>query len=480
MSMKRSGTPELVWANKGRHLVASGEAGYTWADSVDQQEHPPASALRGSAGPTTGSENNLVIVGDAADAMGLLQREDLRAGVAGQVRLVYIDPPYNTGNAFAQYDDALDHEMWLSMFRDRLLGVRPLLAHDASVWVHLDDAEAHHARCVLDEVFGPAAFVATIVWQKRTTRESRKAFSSCHDYIHVYAPAGPKAWKLTRNLLEREPSEFRNRDGDPRGPWADAPFSAPGYRANQQYPIINPAGHRLLPPKGRSWYATEPVFKRLRADNRIWFPRAGAGLPRMKMFPNDVRGLVPFSMWGSDECGTNDDAKRHLMAMFPALEAFATPKPESLLERIVHIATSPGDLVLDCFAGSGTTPAVAHKMERRWVAVERSGSTVSDYLVPRLDRVVRGRDAGGVTESAAWTGGGNFGVLAVGAAATDERLLARLEAYFETPPHQRDSGVDHGPVDTSRPRRRSQPAPVLSLFDEPEDAEEAAASGSVA
>lgn len=437
MSVKRSAPPELVWANKTRQLVACGEADYEWADPDKVREVPPVSALRGSAGPTIGSEENLVIVGDALDALRVLEQQDRGKGVVGQVRLVYIDPPYNTGNAFAQYDDALDHAMWLSMFRDRLLAVRPLLAPDASVWVQLDDAEAHHARCVLDEVFGANAFVATIVWQKRNTRESRTAFSSRHDYIHVYAPAGPKAWKATRNLLERETSEFRNRDGDPRGPWADVPFTAPGYRANQQYPITNPAGERLLPPKGRSWYATEPVFERLEADNRIWFPRGGAGMPRMKVFPDEVRGLVPYSMWGSDECGTNDDAKRHLMAMFPALEAFATPKPETLLERIVHIATNPGDLVLDCFAGSGTTPAVAHKMGRKWIAVERSGSTAADYLVPRLDRVIRGVDAGGVTQAAAWTGGGSFGVLAVGEAATDARLSERIERYFETPSDQR-------------------------------------------
>lgn len=484
MSVKRSGDPELVWANKRRHLVAAGEAGYVWADSLDALEPVRAIALRGPAGGTTGSESNLVIVGDAADAMHALQRDEHCAGFIGQVRLVYIDPPYNTGNAFAQYDDALDHAMWLSMFRDRILAVRPLLAPDASVWVHLDDAEAHHARCVLDEVFGPDAFVATIVWQKRTTRESRKAFSSCHDYIHVYAPAGPKAWKMTRNLLEREPSEFHNRDGDPRGPWADAPFTAPGYRPNQQYPITNPAGDRLLPPKGRSWYATEPVFERLTADNRIWFPRGGAGLPRMKMFPSEVRGLVPFSMWGSDECGTNDDAKRHLMGMFPALEAFATPKPEALLERIIHIATSPGDLVLDCFAGSGTTPAVAHKMERRWIAVERSGSTVADYLVPRLDRVVRGVDAGGVTESTAWKGGGSFGVLEVGAGEAGDALSNRIDAYFETPPDQRDEHDVEASDAASRPCRRSQPAEVLSLFyesseDEASEVQVASASGSV-
>jgi adenine-specific DNA-methyltransferase len=330
------------------------------------------------------------------------------------VRLVYIDPPFNRGQGFAQYADSLTHSVWLTMLRDRLKAVKPLLGPTASVWVHLDDAEQHRARCVLDEVFGSSAFVTTIVWQTRTTRESRSAFSSNHDYIHVYAPAGPQRWKQSRNLLPKNLSSLRNRDGDPRGPWADAPFTAPGYRANQHYDITNPAGEILRPPKGRSWYATQPVYERLVKENRIWFPRDGAGLPRIKMFPEHLRGLVPFSLWGPDESGTNDDAKRHLMTMFPEVEPFATPKPESLLERIVHIGSDPGDLVLDFFAGSGTTAAVAHKMGRRWIAIERSAHTAATFTARRMLRVVDDLDPGGVTSAVDWHGGGSFVVATVG------------------------------------------------------------------
>jgi adenine-specific DNA-methyltransferase len=252
-----------------------------------------------------------------------------------------------------------------------------------------------------------------VVWQKRTTRESRSAFSSNHDYIHVYAPAGPQQWKRSRNLLPKDVGELRNRDGDPRGPWADAPFTAPGYRANQQYDIINPVGDVLRPPKGRSWYATKPVYDRLCEEDRIWFPRDGAGLPRVKMFPEHLRGLVPYSLWGPSEGGTNDEAKRHLMTMFPEQETFATPKPEALLERIIHIASDPGEVVLDFFAGSGTAAAVAHKMGRRWVAIERSVSTAADFTIPRLRRVVGGTDPGGVTTMTNWGGGGSFVVALV-------------------------------------------------------------------
>lgn len=462
-------SPELVWHNKEHSLVAKGRDGYGWSFGA------PGNADRSlqSAGWVGGGAevpNGLLVIGDALDAMMALQaapRDDL--SVDG-VRLVYIDPPFNTGQSFAQYEDALDHSTWLSMFRDRLLAVKPLLAPTASVWVHLDDAEAHHARCVLDEVFGAEAFVATVIWQKRTTRESRTAFSSNHDYIHVYAPSGPKKWKLARNLLPRDPNSFRNRDGDPRGPWADAPFTAPGYRPNQQYEIINPAGMPLHPPKGRSWYATEPVYRRLEADNRLWFPKGGEGLPRMKLFPHEVQGLVPFSIWSADDVGTNDDAKRQLMTMFPHLEAFATPKPERLLERIIHIATDPGDLVLDFFAGSGTTPAVAHKLGRKWVAVERSITTAADYTIPRLHRVIHGRDAGGISARPESLPGGRFEVLAVegcGEHVAPNFLAERLSALHVTPFDPLPTVGAKRPGNRTKKVASAEVVTMPSLFDEP-------------
>ena len=302
---------------------------------------------------------------------------------------------------------------WLSMMRDRLNALRPLLAENASVWVHLDDAEVHHARLVMDEVFGEKAFVASVAWQKRTTRDLRAAFSTNHDTIIVYAPSGPRKWKTSRNLLVKDTAQLANRDGDPRGPWADAPFTAPGYRSGQQYEITAPSGRVLLPPRGRSWYATEPTFQSLLADGRIWFPKDGDGSPRLKLFSHQLRGLVPFTVWGSSDTGTNDDAKRHLMVLFPDQEVFDTPKPELLLERIVHIATNPGDVVVDIFGGSGTSAAVAHKMRRRWMIAERNVQTVVDFLLPRVQRVTQGTDPGGITEATSWLGGGSFEVIHV-------------------------------------------------------------------
>ena len=401
---------QLIWPNKDLLLKASGEASYEWVQPTDQRLLTPLKFERLTAPPLKAPANVLAI-GDGLDVLEALAAQT--TVLDGGVRLVYIDPPFNTQVNFRQYNDTMQRSMWLSMIRDRLTALRPFLAEDASIWVHLDDSEVHRARSVMDEVFGESAFVASVVWQKKTTRDSRAAFSSNHDTILVYAPSGPKKWKTSRNLLVKDDARLQNRDNDPRGPWSDAPFTAPGYRKAQQYDIVTPTGQVLSPPRGRSWYATEQTYLDLLADDRIWFPKGGDGSPRLKLFAHQLRGLVPFTVWGATDTGTNDDAKRHLMAMFPTCEVFDTPKPESLLERIIHVATNPDELVVDIFGGSGTTAAVAHKMRRRWVIAERNTQTVLDFLLPRLQYVVDGNDPCGVTETTNWGGGGGFEVVHV-------------------------------------------------------------------
>lgn len=394
----------LSWPGKDLLLAPAGDARYEWVDPKGyvprglDELHTEARAGQAAHGT--------VICGDALDV--LMQTKGPIAEKS--VRLLYIDPPFNTGFRFGDYEDAMDSGQWLSMLRDRLRAVKPYLTDDASVWLHLDDSESHRARSILDEVFGTKGYVATIIWQRRTTRESRSAISTNHDSILVYAPAGPVTWKRRRNLLSKGTEELSNRDHDPRGPWADAPFTAPGYRANQQYTIVTPAGNSLRPPRGRSWYATEATFRQLLADDRIWFPKNGAGSPRIKLFPHQLRGLVPFSVWSAAETGTNDDGKRHLQALFPGGSVFATPKPEELIERIIHVATDPGELVMDLFGGSGTTATTAQKMGRDWVLVERSPQTVSNVILPRLAKVLLGQDPGGISGHYGWTGGGSVSI----------------------------------------------------------------------
>ena len=268
---------QLVWPNKELSLRASGLTGYEWLKPTDQRLGSPLNFTQLSDGPVT-SASNILAVGDGLDVIEALNANT--PALSEGIRLVYIDPPFNTQVNFRQYNDSMVRSMWLSMMRDRLAALKPLLSPDASIWVHLDDAEVHRARAIMDEVFGEQAFVASVIWQKKMTRDSRAAFSSNHDTILVYAPSGPKRWKTSRNLLVKDEANLRNRDDDPRGPWADAPFTAPGYRKAQQYDIVTPTGVVLRPPRGRSWYATEQTYRDLLAEDRIWFPKGGDGSPR--------------------------------------------------------------------------------------------------------------------------------------------------------------------------------------------------------
>ena len=402
---KSMATSTFTWPNREMTLVASGETHYVWTENPSS---PPAGRVVGQWG--SGEPTGVVACGDALDVLeslaldGRLTKESIKA--------LYIDPPFGTGKRFGHYNDALAEAAWLSMMKDRLEAVLPYMSPDGSIWVHLDETMSHKARLILDDILGDGSYVATIIWQKRLTVESRTAISSGHDPILVYAMRGPKHWKTVRNRISGEVCAS-NRDGDPRGPWKDAPFTAPGYRPAQQYVIVNPAGIELTPSRGRSWFGTEPLFKKLVAENRIWWTKDGAGQPRIKNFGADTF-QVPGTIWTGREVGTNDDAKRHLAAMFPEEEIlFDTPKPESLLRRIVEVSTEPGDLVVDLFAGSGSTAATAHKLGRRWIAAERIPATVASVLVPRAKAVVEGADPAGITPEVGWTGGGSFELLIV-------------------------------------------------------------------
>jgi adenine-specific DNA-methyltransferase len=346
--------------------------------------------------------DNQLIFGDNLLALKALEQE-----YTGKVKCVFIDPPYNTGSAFTHYDDGVEHSIWLSLMRDRLEIIRRLMSADGSLWITIDDNEAHYLKVICDEIFGRANFVANIVWQKRTSRENRAAIGSAHDHLLLYAKSGALKWKDARNTLPSNEDGFANPDGDRRGPWRSIPFSAQGFRPNQMYDIIAPSGAVLAPPKGRCWAATEPVFKQHVADNRVYFPNNGTGRPRIKQFLGEQGGLVPMTWWDASTFGDNETSKKEILALFPDSEPFGTPKPEELLRGVIHIATNPGDLVLDSFAGSGTTGAVAHKMGRRWIMIEL-GDHCHTHIIPRLKKVIDGEDQGGISKAVNWQGGGGF------------------------------------------------------------------------
>lgn len=406
--MESRGRLELTWTNKHLRLITTEAGGYDWVSPND----PRVSEVRllspvetvGDVGLDPEGADNVLIEGDALHALAALNRiPDLARRYAGKVRLVYIDPPFNTGQAFAQYDDNLEHSVWLSMLRDRLVQIKPLLAPNGSIWVHLDDAEVHRCRCVMDEIMGAGNFIATIHWQKIHARNnSAQHVSAIHDSLLVYA-RDPRM--LVFNRVERtaaSDSDFWNPDDDPRGPWRRSDLTASKGYSDGKYEVIGPRDDRFVPREGRWWSVSRKTFDELAADNRLWWGRTGRTFPFRKRFESELGGLVPVTIWPHDEVGDNRQAKSEITALFGRGNLFATPKPERLLQRVVHIATNPGDIVLDCFAGSGTTAAVAHKMGRRWVTVERAADTMAEFALPRLRRVVTGDDPGGITSAVEW------------------------------------------------------------------------------
>lgn len=345
---------------------------------------------------------NMLIHGD-----NLLALKALEQDFAGKIKCIYIDPPYNTGSAFEQYDDNLEHSTWLQLMHGRLQILKNLLSSDGSIWISIDDDEGHYLKVLCDEVFGRDNFVNTVIWHKKGTRSNdARWFSDNHDFVLVYAK-DKMTWKPA--LLPRPADSvkgYSNPDNDPRGVWASGPCHVKTPNPKDIYPVTTPSGKTYMPPAGTSWRFSKERFEELIADNRIWFGANGGNVPRYKRFLTEVQdGFVPTTLWFREEVGDNQEAKKEVKA-FNAESVFATPKPERLIERIIYLSTQPGDLVLDSFLGSGTTAAVAQKMGRRWIGIEL-GNHCFTHCVPRLKSVVDG-EQGGISKSQNWTGGGGY------------------------------------------------------------------------
>ena len=384
----------------------------TWIGKENRPRLEPRILLEDPAksyhAPHRVSENdsfdNRLIFGDNLLALKALEQE-----FTGKVKCIYIDPPFNTGQAFEHYDDGVEHSLWLTLMRDRLNILKRLLCENGSIWVHCDDNEQAYLKVMMDEIFGRDAFVATVVWESRYSRSNDASLSSSHNFILVYSP-NPDRWKLVRNRLPRndkQSSQYKNPDNDPRGPWRAIPWDAPNLRPNLTYPITTLGGSVRMPPEGRCWSRTEENWNEIVDAGLAYFGKDGNGAPSYKKFLDDAAAIVPNTWWSHEDAGHTDEGKKEIHLLFGKDNAFATPKPERLLHRIIHIATDEGDIVLDSFGGSGTTGAVAHKMGRRWVMIEL-GEHCHTHIIPRLKKVIDGTDPGGVTESCNWKGGGGF------------------------------------------------------------------------
>lgn len=376
----------------------------TWIGKDDQPNLEPRILIEDPE-KSYGDKNseNMLIFGD-----NLLALKALEQDFTGKIKCIYIDPPYNTGNAFEHYDDGLEHSLWLSLMKPRLELLRALLSDNGSLWISIDDDESHYLKVLCDEIFGRRNFVANVIWEKKfSPQNDAKWLSDSHDHILVYAK-NKEIWRP--NLLPRTAemdSRYKNPDNDPRGVWTSGDLSVKTYAAATDYPIVTPSGRVINPTESRCWSINKEKFNELLKDNRIWFGKNGKNVPRLKRFLTEVQeGVVSKTIWLRKEAGDNQEAKKEVKS-FNNEEVFATPKPERLIQRILTLAANEGEWVLDSFLGSGTTAAVAHKMGRKWIGIEL-GEHCHTHCLPRMQKVADGTDQGGISKSIKWTGGGGF------------------------------------------------------------------------
>lgn len=351
--------------------------------------------------------DNRLIFGDNLLALKALEQE-----FAGKVKCVFIDPPYNTGSAFTHYDDGVEHSIWLSLMRDRLEIIRNLLSDDGSLWITIDDNEAHYLKVLCDEVFGRINFLCDIAWEKRyAPPPDTKEFGYVHDHLFVYRKSTTFSRKLLP-LTEDQTGRYKNPDNDSRGPWKAENYTCrytAEERPNLFYPIKQPnTGEEIWPKRTRVWAMSREVHELNAREGRIWWGVNGKNsVPALKNFMSKInQGMMPMSIWKHTLAGHTQEAAKEMLALF-GVDKFTTPKPERLIQTIIHIATNPNDLVLDSFAGSGTTGAVAHKMGRRWIMIEL-GEHCHTHVIPRLHKVIDGSDQGGISKVVEWKGGGGF------------------------------------------------------------------------
>lgn len=347
--------------------------------------------------------DNRLIFGD-----NLLALKALEAEFSGKVKCVFIDPPYNTGSAFTHYDDGLEHSIWLGLMRDRLEIIRRLLSDDGSLWITIDDNEAHYLKVLCDEVFGRGSFIANVIWRSSdNSNNDAKTFSVDHNHVLVFSKE--PGWLSNKLDAEEKRSHFKNPDNDPRGPWFDGnPLNSPKPRENLMYDITAPNGNVIRHP-ANGWRWELSTLKEKMRTGEIRFNEAMTGI-RRRTYLAEMKGLPPSTLWiDLQRTGHNRQAKSEQKALFngTGVELFGTPKPERLLQEVLNVATSEGDLILDSFAGSGTTGAVAHKMGRRWIMVEL-GEHCHTHIIPRLQKVIDGEDPGGISKTVSWQGGGGF------------------------------------------------------------------------
>jgi len=431
---------------------------------VNHDKEVPFRLLKKNKKYSLGENENLIVEGDNLEAL-----KALMPFYHGQVKCIYIDPPYNTGNEKWVYNDKVNspkikewlgravgpegedltrHDKWLCMMYPRLKLLRDLLSKDGAIFVSIDDNEQHHLRILMDGIFGEDNFITNIIWQKKfSPQNDAKYFSDDHDFIVVYAKmknisSDKSGW--VRNLLprtEEADARYSNPDSDPRGPWTSGDLLRKDVQKTGLYKIITPASRKCVPPVGTSWRVPEYSYKELLADNRIWFGSNGKGVPRIKRFLSEVQqGIVPLTIWFRNEAGDTDSARKEIKEIFhDSKEPFQTPKPSKLIEKILRIATNKDSIILDSFAGSGTTGHAVLDLNkedggnRKFILVEMEKDIARGITAERIRKVAKGysyKKNGGETVKVKGLGGG-FEYVELGEALFNSNGMINDSVSFE-------------------------------------------------
>ena len=428
--------PTLTWIGKEKVVNHHQEVPYRVL------EHKYGFRADDPADTTPTNSGNKIIHGDNLEALKSLLPE-----YEGRIKCIYIDPPYNTGNEKWVYNDNVNdprikkwlgevvgkqgedlsrHDKWLCMMYPRLKLLHKLLAEDGVIFISIDDNEHSNLKLLCDEIFGANNFVANIIWQKRTSPDARLNLGAAHDFILCYA----KYYDILKPLLHKIPHSierkkaYKNPDNDPRGVWASVDLTGQTGHAteNQYYGIPAPDGKLIYPPKGRCWAMAESTLLNLIQDNRIWFGAKGHSRPRQKKFLSEMEGTMVWTWWTNTEVGHNQEAKKELQHVINQIGTFETPKPVRLIDRILQIATNPGDIILDSFAGSGTTAHAVLNLNkkdggnRKFILVEME-DYAENITAERVRRVMNGYGEG---KNAVAGTGGAFDYYELGAPMFDQ------------------------------------------------------------
>ena len=357
--------------------------------------------------------DNRLIFGDNLLALKALEQE-----FTGKIKCIYIDPPYNTGSAFEHYDDGIEHSLWLSLIRDRIRILYSLLSSCGTIWINLDDNESHYCKVLGDEIFGRQNFLGNLIWEKSDSpRMDAEFFSSRHDHILVWAKDRTQTEWNRISFNETDTPEHYNKVDDTGRKYYLKPLRAMGGQGDSRvtrptlyFELIAPDGTKVFPMRQDGtegawrWNSKKIELEKYRID---WVQGRNGWTPYYRIYADKNTGRPPETIWSHEDVGSNRTSKAEIKQLFPNLIPFGTPKPERMIQRIFTVASNPGDLILDSFAGSGTTGAVAHKMGRRWIMIER-GEHCHTHIIPRLKKMIDGEDKGGITDAVEWKGGGGF------------------------------------------------------------------------